>query len=149
MIRICDVMHKGVIYCYLDDTAKEVAKMMTANQIRSIIVADENGEVWGLISNMDIISLYGKDLDKIRAEEIMKPYKLEIDPLMPIEKAIELMKKQRYEHLIIIDPNAGPKRPVGIISSFDIVQYMSGLKTGEYAQYLKMPDAEPRKVDSK
>ncbi len=118
MIRICDVMHKGVIYCYLDDTAKEVAKMMTANQIRSIIVADENGEVWGLISNMDIISLYGKDLDKIRAEDIMKPYKLEIDPLMPIEKAIELMKKQRYEHLIIIRPQRWAQTPGGYYIEF-------------------------------
>lgn len=140
MTRICDIMHKGVIFCYLDDNLKEVAKMMDTNQIRSVIVSDENGEAWGLISNMDIISHYGEDLTQLRAEDVMRTYKLEIDPLSPVENAIELMKKQRYEHLILIDPNAGPKRPIGILTSFDIVQYLSGLNTGLFAQMLKMPE---------
>lgn len=131
-------MHKGVIFCYPDDTAKEVAKTMATNKIRSVVVLDESGEVWGLISIMDIIHLYGKDLDDIRAEDIMRPYKIEVDALWPIEKAIELMKQKKYDHLIIIDPNAGPKRPVAVITTFDMVQYMSGLNVGKYEQLLKM-----------
>ena len=137
-MKVCDLMHKGVIFCYPDDTAKDVAKMMKENQIRSVVVIDETGEVWGLVSIMELISLYDKNLEEIRAEDIMRPYKIEINPQWPIEKAIEIMQKRKIEHLIIIDPYAGPKRPVGILTSFDIVQYMSGLKTGTYEHQLKI-----------
>jgi len=137
-MKICDLMHKGVIFCYPDDSAKDIAKMMKENQIRSVVVMDETGEVWGLVSIMELLPLYNKNLDEIRAEDIMRPYQIEVDPQWSIEKAIEIMQKRKIEHLIIIDPHAGPKRPVGILTSFDIVQYMSGLKVGTYEQQLKI-----------
>jgi len=133
-------MHRGVIYCYPLDSAREVAKIMATNQIRAVVVVDETGEVWGLISIMELLGLYGQELEKIKAEEIMKPYKIEVDPQLPIESAIALMKRKKIDQLIIIDPHAGPKRPVGILTSFDIVQYMSGLQVGHYESQLKMKD---------
>lgn len=137
-MKICDLMHKGVIFCYPDDSAKDIARMMKENQIRSVVVMDETGEVWGLVSIMELLPLYNRNLDEIRAEDIMRPYQIEVDPQWSIEKAIEIMQKRKIEHLIIIDPHAGPKRPVGILTSFDIVQYMSGLKLGTYEQQLKI-----------
>jgi len=137
-MKICDLMHKGVIFCYPDDSAKDIARMMKENQIRSVVVMDETGEVWGLVSIMELLPLYNRNLDEIRAEDIMRLYQIEVDPQWSIEKAIEIMQKRKIEHLIIIDPYAGPKRPVGILTSFDIVQYMSGLKLGTYEQQLKI-----------
>ena len=137
-MKICDLMHKGVIFCYPDDSAKDIARMMKENQIRSVVVMDETGEVWGLVSIMELLPLYNRNLDEIRAEDIMRLYQIEVDPQWSIEKAIEIMQKRKIEHLIIIDPHAGPKRPVGILTSFDIVQYMSGLKVGTYEQQLKI-----------
>ena len=140
MTRICDVMHKGIISCFYNDTVKDVAKIMQENNIRGVVVIDETGDVWGYISNKDIIHYYYNDIDKLKAEDIMRPYKIDVDPLWPIEKAVELMIKNKFEHLIIIDPNAGPKRPVAILTSYDIVQYMSGLNVGKYEQVMKMGD---------
>ena len=139
MIRVCDLMHKGVLYCYPDDSAQVVADMMETNRIRSVAVVDDSGEVWGSVSMLDLLQLYGKDLDETQAQEIMRPYRIEVDPQWPIEKAIELMKKRRIEHLLIIDPHAGPKRPVGILTDFDIVRYMSHVELGVYEQMLKVP----------
>jgi len=137
-MRICDLMYKGVFCCYPDDSAREVAKIMAANRIRSVVVTDPSGEVWGLVHIMDLLRHYGKDFDQIQAEDIMRPYKIEVDALWPIDKAIALMKKKKYEHLIIVDPNAGPKRPVAILTSFDIVHYMSGINSGKFERLLKM-----------
>ena len=137
-MQIHDIMHKGVVFCYPDDTVKDVAKIMNDNQIRSVVVVDQTGEVWGVISIMELLPFYGGDLEAVKAEDVMRPYKIEIDPQAPVEDAIELMKKHRFEHLVIIDPHAGPKRPVGIITSFDIVEYMSGLNVGRYEIHLKM-----------
>ncbi len=132
-------MDREVIVCNLDDNLKNVVVTMKANQFRPVVVADETGEVWGLISRLAAIRFYGKDLGQISAEEVMRPYKFEVDPQMPIEKAIEIMRRTRFEHLIIIDPHAGPKRPIGVLSSFNIVWYMSHIERGRYDQVLKMP----------
>mgnify|MGYP000874527583 CR=1 FL=1 len=139
MIRVYDLMDRDIIFCYPDDSVTDVVLMMKANQFRPVIVVHEAGEVWGLVSRLALIRFYGEDLDRIRAEEVMRPYRFEIDPQWPIETAIDLMQRTRFEHLIIVDPHAGPRRPIGILSSFDIVRYMSGIESGHFEQILKMP----------
>ncbi len=139
MIRVYDLMDRDIIFCYPDDSVTDVVLMMKANQFRPVVVVHEAGEVWGLVSRLALIRFYGEDLDRIRAEEVMRPYRFEIDPQWPIETAIDLMQRTRFEHLIIVDPHAGPRRPIGILSSFDIVRYMSGIESGHFEQILKMP----------
>jgi CBS domain-containing protein len=132
-------MDRDIIVCRPDDSVRDVVRMMKANQFRPAIVMHETGEVWGLVSRLAVIRFYGEELEKIRAEDVMRPYSFEIDPQWPIETAIKLMQRTRFEHLIIVDPHAGPRRPIGILTSFDIVHYMSGIETGHFEQILKMP----------
>jgi len=138
-MRVCDLMDRDIIVCYPDDSVKDVVRMMKANKFRPAIVVHESGEVWGLVSRLAVIRFYGEELEKIRAEDVMRPYNFEIDPQWPIETAIKLMRRTGFEHLIIVDPHAGPRRPIGILTSFDIVHYMSGIETGHFEQILKMP----------
>ena len=138
MLRVCDLMHKGVTCCYPEETVKSVAKMMQANQFRSVVVVHQSGEVWGLISILDLVRQYGKDLEHLTAEDIMRPYKIDVDPQWPVERAVEIMRKQKIEHLIIVDPHAGPKRPIGILTSFDVIRHMSHIETGQYEQMLRI-----------
>jgi len=138
-MRVCDLMDREVITCHPDDSLKSILKMMKENRFRTVVVQDETGEVWGLISRLAIVRFYGQDLEQIKAEQAMRTYKFEVDPQMPIEKAIEIMKRTRYEHLIVVDPHAGPKRPIGVLASFNIVWYMSKIERGRYEQILKMP----------
>jgi CBS domain-containing protein len=137
-MRICDLMHRGVIFCYPEDSVTDVIRTMDHNQIRSAVVVDESGEVWGLISIMELLPLYGRNLDAVRAEDIMRPYKVDIDAQAPLEQAVEIMKRRRIEHLIVIDPHAGPRRPIGILTTYDIIQHMSGLKFGHFEYRLTM-----------
>ena len=90
---------------------------MKANGFRPLVVVDGTGEVWGLISKLAVIRFYGEDLERIHAEDVMRPYTFDIDPQWPIEKAVALMKKTRFEHLIIIDPHADPNALSGILSA--------------------------------
>ena len=137
-MRICDIMHKGVIFCYPEDNLKTVAAMLTENKLRSVVVIHESGEVWGLVTVFEIIKHYGQDLTAITAEQAMQPYKIDVDPQWPIEKAVDLMKKKRIQHLIIVDPHAGLIRPVAILTSFDVVRHMSNIRSGEFSQMLRL-----------
>ena len=140
MLRVCDLMHKGVNCCYPEETVKSVAKTIQASQFRSVVVVHQSGEVWGLISILDLVRHHGEDLEKLTAEDIMRPYKIDVDPQWPVERAIDIMRKRKIEHLIIIDPHAGPKRPIGILTSFDIIRHMSQITTGTYEQMLRVYD---------
>ncbi|ABK18357.1 CBS domain-containing protein [Syntrophobacter fumaroxidans] len=141
--RVCDLMHKGVVFCRPEDNLKEVAGIMKENGLRSVVVMHESGEVWGLISLLEIIRSFGEDLEGISAESVMQPYKIHVDPQWPIERSIELMKKRRIEHLIIVDPHAGPKRPIGLLSSYDIVRYMAHIPSGQFEHVLRLHTANP------
>ena len=140
MLRVCDLMHKGVSCCFPEETVKSVAKMIQANQFRSVVVVHQSGEVWGLSSIGALIRRYGEDLEKLSAEDIMRPYKIDVDPQWPVERAIEIMRKRKIEHLVIIDPHAGPKRPIAILTTFDIIRHMSQIETGNYEQMLRVYD---------
>jgi len=138
-MRVCDLMDREVITCNLDDNLKDILTMMKENRFRTVVVQDETGEVWGLISRLAVVRFYGENLEQIKAEQVMRPYKFDVDPQMPIEKAIEIMQRTRFEHLIIVDPHAGPKRPIGVLASFNIVWFMSKIERGHYEHILKMP----------
>jgi len=140
MLRVCDLMHKGVNCCYPEETVKSVAKTIQASQFRSVVVVHQSGEVWGLISILDLVRHHGEDLEQLSAEDIMRPYMIDVDPQWPVERAIDIMRKRKIEHLIIIDPHAGPKRPIGILTTFDIIRHMSQIKTGTYEQMLRVYD---------
>lgn len=137
-MRICELMHKGVISCLADDSVYDVAKMMDDNHFRSVVVVNEGGEVWGIITYRELLFHYGKNLRDKKAHDIMRSYRIEVDPQWPVEKAIELMNRIKYYHLIIVDPHVGTRWPVGILTSFDIVQHMAGLEAGHFEQLLKL-----------
>lgn len=137
-MKVCDLMHKGVVSCYAEDSVKDVAGMMVDNNFRSVVVVNEKGEVWGLITYRELFQHYGKDLAKMTAQEVMRQYRISVDPQWPVEQAIELMKRLRYYHLIIVDPHVATTWPVGLLTSFDVVRYMAQLDEGHYEQVLKL-----------
>ncbi|NTW36368.1 MAG: CBS domain-containing protein [Syntrophobacteraceae bacterium] len=139
MIRICDLMQKGVMVCYPHDSVWEVSRLMESSGVYAVVVAHETGEVWGLVSVLEVIRYYGINVKEVCAEDIMRPYKIEVDPQMEIDDAARLMRRRRIEHLIVVDPHAGPKRPIGLLSSSDIVRHMSRIATGQFTQILVFP----------
>lgn len=139
MTKICDIMQRSVVSCSPDDSVREVARLMKTNGSYAIVVTHASGEVWGLVSMMEVICQYGGDLERLSAEDIMRPYRSEVDPQWSLEEAIDLMKRRKIEHLIIVDPHAGPKRPIGLLSTSDVVRHMSGIKIGHYQQILVFP----------
>jgi len=141
-VRVCDIMHKGVITCMCEESVRDVAAMMADNQFRSVVVVNENGEVWGLITYMELLDHIGSDVEQLQASQIMRPYRIEVDPQWPVETAIELMKRLRHYHLIIVDPHVGTRWPVGMLTSFDIVRYMAHLEAGHYEAFLKLGRAK-------
>ncbi len=138
MELICNFMHRGTVTCRLDDTAQDVAELMNDNQIRTVVVVDERGGFWGVISVLDLLPAIGKNLGKVSAEDLMQPCQFTVDPQLPVNEAVALMDKHQVEYLVIGSEGTSEKRPVGILTSYDIVRCMARIKVGRTVGPLKL-----------
>lgn len=136
MALVRDLMHRGVITCHLETSVRQLAKTMEANDVRSVVVTDDRGEVWGIVSIISILKAWGKDLDDLTAEDILQPYTITVSPEAPIEEAVKLMQQKRIEHLVIVHPGV-VRRAVGILTTFDIIEHMAGMTAGTYRRTLQ------------
>ncbi len=126
---VSDVMHKGVIACRPDTPLQEVVRIVADTDVHAIVVMGNDHSVQGIISHMDIIRLYGQNLMEHTASEIMTPAVLFITPTATVAEAAQKMVEKDMHRLLVCETAAeGKLRPVGIISTTDIVKEMRGAK---------------------
>ncbi len=102
-------------------TLMEAADRMVLEQVGSVIVAD-NGMPVGIVTEKDIVRVaqQNKDLNAITLGEIMSFPVITISKDQSVEKAAEMMYRNRIHHLVVIDEKTGVLE--GILSSFDLLK---------------------------
>ncbi|MEM0188076.1 MAG: CBS domain-containing protein [Saccharolobus sp.] len=114
-----EYMKKNVIVVNKNTTLRDVAKIMTENNVGSVIVVD-NGKPIGIITERDIVRAIGRNKDlNNKAEEIMTSSLITIKEDSPITGALSLMRSYNIRHLPVIDNEGNLK---GIISIRDIAR---------------------------
>lgn len=129
-LKVKDVMTKGVITVPINTTCKYIAKILVESHVHSICITDEFGEIAGIISEIDVIKAFNRDINKLTAEDIMSDKVATISGESYVGNAIDIMVKRGIHRLVIIleGKDTGltlPKRPVGILSASDIVKLMA------------------------
>lgn len=92
---------------------------------------DEKNEFSGILSEMDVVKAYGKDLEEVRVSEIMTKPVITISKEEEIEEAARLMSENDIHRLLVIDEQVGEKTKLfssGIISCGDVVKAIAGKK---------------------
>jgi CBS domain-containing protein len=83
-IKVRDAMKAGVITVDVEASVSQVISELTKNDVSGLVVIDEFGETWGVISSIDIVSALSdksiEDIDKLTAEDVMTPHAIEVDP---------------------------------------------------------------------
>ena len=130
MALVRDLMHRGVITCHLETSIRDVAQIMEEHDIRCVIVTDDRGEVWGIISILSIFKAWGKNLDEVTAEDILLPHTITVSPNSTMDEAVQIARRNRIEHLVIVSP--GTRRAVGVLTTFDVIQHMAGIAVGSF-----------------
>jgi len=124
--RVRDVMHPGVITCKPDTLLKEVVRMLAETGVHALIVAESGTEIDGVISHMDIIRLYGKNLLEYRARDVMTPLIYDISADATISEAVETLLAHRVHRLVVTEEGPRHKVAVGVLSTTDIIREMRG-----------------------
>ena len=116
-------MTRGIYEVFLDTPLREIIKTMGENNISSVVVTDREGTYWGIITSLDVLKYYTKDIDNSKAEDIMVSKIITVDPLTPLEKAAAIMVENRIHHLYVVSELREDKI-VGVISSKDIIKVL-------------------------
>ncbi len=120
-----DVMTRGVVTVPLDATVKQIATILSKQGLSGVAVISAEGEAMGIISDMDILKVIGKDdWENMPAESIMtSPIEI-VKPTSTIGEAAKVMREKRIHRLLIFSERGvgASQRPIGILSVSDIVR---------------------------
>jgi len=119
--RVGDLEHQGVVTEPSDASAYTVAESLHDNDIAAIVIVNEKGKAVGVISQIDLVKLYGKNLHKIFASEIMTKDIVTISEEISVEKAAELMISRNIHRIFVLDEK---NRPYAVLSVTDIIRDM-------------------------
>jgi CBS domain-containing protein len=117
MLLVKDVMNKNVVVAKPVVTLREAAKVMGEMNMGSLVIM-EGDKIVGIITSTDILKAIGegKDPDKVTIGEIATKNVITIQADEPLEKAVDLMVKNKIKRL----PVMMNEKLVGIITVSDI-----------------------------
>jgi len=116
--RVFHVMHRGVVTCRPEVSARKVAMMMTAHRIHAVVVTAAAG-LPRLVTDREIArALYSGTIDAASADEIAKPAAL-VSPSDRVDEALARMHERASTHAVAVDRSF---RPVGVVSVLDLVE---------------------------
>ena len=120
--RVRDVMTRGVVTVSFDTPVSEVARILVEEEISGVAVTAPDGEVVGVISELDLIRVFRENWNTLTAEDIMSSYVRTVDPETTIKEAADIMRDLDIHRLLILSLNPAYGVPVGILSASDILR---------------------------
>ncbi|MCX9013377.1 MAG: CBS domain-containing protein [Candidatus Methanoperedens sp.] len=120
-----DVMTRGVVTVSMDVTVKHVAVMLTEQGLSAIVVISPDGEAVGVISDMDILKVIGKDgWENMAVETIMTTHLETVRPASTLNEAAKIMREKHIHRLLVFSEHGvgASQRPIGVLSASDIVK---------------------------
>ena len=101
--KVKHIMHKGVITCAPDLLIQEVVRVVADTDVYAIVVVSPAGEVQGIISHIDLLRLYGKDLTQHRAADVMTQQVLDVSPEAPVADAVQMLLTKDVHRLLVTE----------------------------------------------
>ena len=121
-------MSKDIVSARLGSTLKEVSELLIKNRIRAVLVRDDRGNPWGVISTRDIVgSMARADFNSLTAEEVISRDLITIRPESTLKEAAAKMIEHHVQRLIVAHPSdlKGRLTIVGIITMTDLIRTVS------------------------
>jgi CBS domain-containing protein len=128
--RVADAMTTGLISCAPETPLRAVAKLMTRNRVHAVYVFDygyeddETTQLWGLVSDLDVVAAARDDVDERTAGESAVTPLVTVSSDDRLARAAQLMAEKGVSHVAVLDPAS--KRPVGVLSTLDIARVVAG-----------------------
>jgi signal-transduction protein with cAMP-binding, CBS, and nucleotidyltransferase domain len=127
-----DYMTTTTITMNFKKNVLDIAKKMLAENISSIPITDDEGEIIGILTERDMVKIIANELPPagISAMSLMSFPTVSVRKNAPIQEAAKIMATNKLRHLIVQDTYG--EDVVGIITSADLARYLrKKSRTGE------------------
>ena len=117
-----DIMIRTVITIEHDKTAKDVAVLFAEKRISSLVVVQDEKPI-GLVTERDLarkVSTTDRKSIEVQLSEIMSPNFRWVEPMTPIEDAVQKMLNKNVRRLLVLEND----KLVGIITETDLAKYL-------------------------
>jgi CBS domain-containing protein len=128
-MTVADVMTPEVIHCTPQTPLRGVAHLMSDRHVHAVYVFDygieddETMQMWGLVSDLDLIAALPVLDDRTAGNTAVTPL-LTVSKNERLDRAAQLMAESGNAHLAVIDPLT--HRPAGVLSTLDVARAVSG-----------------------
>ena len=116
MIPVKQVMNRNVLTFREDTPVEEAARVLNENHISGAPVVAGEGEVVGIVSEVDIFTKNGGSVG-----EIMSPHVISVNEDTGISEAARLLAGQRIRRLPVLKRG----RLVGLLSRSDVLDFFT------------------------
>jgi signal-transduction protein with cAMP-binding, CBS, and nucleotidyltransferase domain len=119
-----DYMTTTTVAMNFKKSVLDIAKKMFAENISSVAITDDDGEIIGILTERDMMKVIANELPPsgISAMNLMSFPIVTVKRKAPIEEAAKIMATKKLRHLIVEDTFG--KDVVGIITSTDLARYL-------------------------
>jgi signal-transduction protein with cAMP-binding, CBS, and nucleotidyltransferase domain len=119
-----DYMTTTTITMNSKNNVSDIAKKMYAQNISSVPITDDEGEIVGILTERDIVKVIAHELQphEVSAMNLMSFPAIKVKKNAPIEEAAKIMAAKKLRHLIVEDTYG--TRTVGIITTSDLIRYL-------------------------
>ena len=120
-----DLMHKGLITCPPQASLGQVATLLTKHRVHALVVAENDNQPLGIISDFDLLTGEWLSVDqeslevlrKLTARDLMTTPIEAVAADTPVEAAAKQMIEKSVHRMLVTDHGA----PVGVISISNFV----------------------------
>ncbi|HAV79012.1 MAG TPA: hypothetical protein DCX53_16805 [Anaerolineae bacterium] len=125
-----DLMHNGLITCKPNATLGEVAVLLNKHRVHALVVADDDGQALGIISDFDLLAgeWLSSDSESLSTMRTLTAADLMSQPVDSVETGISLADAVKtlidkdISRLLVTEKG----KPVGVISLSDFVASVAG-----------------------
>jgi len=113
-----------------DRTVIDAAKQLAREDIGSLPICDEDGNIKGVVTDRDIVVKViakGKDPAKIRLRELEEGPPITIDASDSLQRALTVMEEHKIRRLPVLEGD----KCIGVISQADLATALPREKVGE------------------
>jgi CBS domain-containing protein len=122
MTNVRDIMIRNVITIDHEKTAKDVALLMSEKQVSSLVVIKDGNPI-GLVTERDLsrkVMTTDRKSTDVPLPEIMSLKFRWVEPMTPIEDAIQKMINNNIRRLLVLEEG----KLVGIITETDLARHL-------------------------
>ena len=138
------IMTRDAVSVLATADLKEAIRLMIEHNIGGLPVVDDEGKIWAIITERDVINLFMGKISGVKVEEVMSRKMLTANPSTTIFEAVKTMTAQGFRRLPIVSD----KELAGIVTVMDVLRYFGSkqvfehLRAGTITQVLQTPIME-------